>query len=158
MATYATEFDVASLAPQLPVFTVQTKPTDAQVRAHCEDVSREVDAILAGLGYQVPITTGESPIAYARVKTMVAWAGLAFALASRAMGVTNPSDHGADWARKEYERRLKALESASSADELRDALHTSAATEKDAVDLVGAPGLTEGTDDATPVVGRHQVF
>jgi len=158
MAAYATATDVSDLAPQIGYFSVTSKPSLAQVTAHCEDVTREVDAVLHGLGYQTPIVLATSPIAYARVKTLVAWAGLAFALASRTLGVANPDDHGAGWARKEYERRLAALRSSTSKDDLVDAVRTADAPERDDVDLLGATASTDGYSDTTPTITREQVF
>jgi hypothetical protein len=158
MAAYATHVDVWALAPQIGPFQINGKPSSLQVGAHCDDLTREVDAVLTGLGYQTPIASGPSPIAFARVKALVAWGGLAFALASRALGVTNPTDQGADWARQEYTRRLKALQSSTSFDELRDATRTTAAVEKDAVDLVGASALGSGGTSTDPTITRDQVF
>lgn len=158
MAAYATLDDLHGLAPQLGRFTPTSKPTLEQVTAFLADVAREIDGLLTGMGYTVPIVEGTSPIAYARVKPLNAWGALALALVARSIGVTNPDEQGAGYVRKEYERRLKALRE-SPGDDLLDAIKTGQATEKTSADLMASS--FDGSDvdvDSSARMTRDQVF
>lgn len=144
MAAYATFDDLHGLAPQLGRFTATTKPSLEQVTTFLADVAREIDGLLTGLGYTVPIVEATSPIAFARVKALNAWGALALAIVARSIGVTNPDEQGAGYVRKEYARRLQALRE-SPGDDLLDAVKTGQAAEKTSADLMGSS--FDGSDE-----------
>lgn len=157
MAAYATFDDLHGLAPQLGRFTPTSKPTLEQVTTFLGDVAREIDGLLTGMGYAVPIVEATSPIAYARVRALNAWGALALAIVARSIGVTNPDEQGAGYVRKEYTRRLTALRE-SPGDDLLDAVKTGQATERTSADLMGSSFDGSGTDVDTTRMTRDQVF
>lgn len=158
MAAYATFDDLHGLAPQLGRFTPTSKPTLEQVTTFLADVAREIDGLLTGLGYTVPIVDATSPIAFARVKALNAWGALSLAIVARSIGVTNPDEQGANYVRKEYERRLKALATAPG-DDLLDAVKTGNAIERQTADLQASSFDGTATDvDGTARMTRGQVF
>lgn len=158
MSAYATFDDLHGLAPQLGRFSATTKPTLDQVTTFLADVAREIDGLLTGMGYAVPIAEATSPIAFARVKALNAWGALALAIVARSIGVTNPDEQGASYVRKEYERRLKALRE-SPGDDLLDAGKTGQATERTSADLLGSSfSDVDGSDATVSAITRDQVF
>lgn len=54
---YATVSDVSARNVARPPFTDQTKPTASQVIGFIEDTAGELDGILRGLGYSLPVAT-----------------------------------------------------------------------------------------------------
>lgn len=158
MAAYATLDDLHGLAPQMGRFTPTSKPTLEQATTFLADVARELDGLLGGMGYAVPIVEVTSPIAFARVKALNAWGALALAIVARSIGVTNPDEQGAGYVRKEYERRMKALRE-SPGDDLLDAVKTGQAIEKTSADLMASSfeSATIDTDSAARMT-RDQVF
>jgi hypothetical protein len=62
---YATLADVNKLAPQAP-FTPTSKPPDADVTTFIGQVAERIDAVLANLGYVVPVVTGAKSLTLLR--------------------------------------------------------------------------------------------
>lgn len=155
---YTTVADVEGLAPQLGRFTATSRPTRDQVETSIlPDVERQVDAVLRSVGVTLPLAVGPSPTAWAWAQQTVAWGALALVIAARAIGATNPDEQGADWARKEFNRRLTELRTLG-VDLLVDAPTTTEATETDGADLIAGSGLASESMQVEPALTRDQVF
>ena len=154
--SYITPADVSALAPQV-TFSATSRPSETHLEdVIIPDITHEVEAILRGIGIVTPVDQTTSPVAYARVQQIIAWGALGQALASRALAAGNPDDHGAGWAMKEYQRRLKALQQSDDPDALVDAVTTGEAVVKANSELHGSHA-SDGLA-GEPTVTRDQVF
>lgn len=102
---YAELSDVLNDAPNIKL-GVSTKPSLAQAETLTAEVNNEVDVILAGLGYTVPVT---GPQSVALLKKIVISGAIAKILKAMFFGVRDPNDVGANDAWREYQGQLKAL-------------------------------------------------
>ena len=72
-------------------------------------ISRQVDAMVRGLGYQVPIDPTVSPESAAILKDIVVAGSVAQILKAQFYGIRDPEEIGANDAWREYTSRMKAL-------------------------------------------------
>ena len=117
MAPYASLADVLGEAPQLKI-TEATKPSIVQAEAIVTSINGQVDSILAGLGFTIPVT---GPKSIEVLKGIVIQGSLAQILKAMFYGVRNPNDVGANDAWREFQGRLKALKDPNNPLSLPDA-------------------------------------
>lgn len=154
---YAQVSDVAALAPQITIDGT-TKPNTAMVQVMIAHAERDLDAALTNLGYVTPVT---APVSVSILRDKIAHAVLARLIRSRAFGVTDPAEQGANDAERVYRDWLRAIADSRSPVELPDAARTGEAIEKDAADLIGShvqDSEVASVQADQPVFSRTMVF
>ena len=104
---YATFEDILAHIPHVSLDNANTKPSRAQACGIARDVFREINSVLAVLGYNIPVASGNST-AIGLVGRMCA-VGAARSIEAAAASVAGRSSDTADFLRREYERMWTAL-------------------------------------------------
>lgn len=158
---YASIDDVNALIPQAP-FSATSKPTQTAVTAFLEDVANDMDAMLANVGYTVPVVTGPKGLKWLR-KTC-ALGTLAIAQAARDTGVTTAVNasgrEGKNIWQQLFDERMKALIDPQNPTELPDAPRTSDQLLKQPESVLRSmvDGITDVDFSESPEIQRDQVL
>lgn len=97
---YAQVSDVRSVAPHVPI-SAQSQPSEADVNDFLRDLELNLNATLASIGYQVPIT---GPNARAVLRLPLANAAMAMVMRSRPNPESDPEGF-----QRVYDRFVKSL-------------------------------------------------
>jgi hypothetical protein len=152
---YVTLEEVLDQAPQLRI-SATSKPNTTDAAKIVANVEAQVDAVLKGLGYTIPINATESPKAYFLVKDIVIQGAIAKLLKSMFYGVRNPNDVGANDAWREFTGKLQQLTNQSDPFVLEDAEQDNVAVHAVSELDSNISDVTDETDAWRPT--RDQVF
>ena len=117
---YITLEEVLDRAPQIKI-TATSKPNTTEASKLVVDVEAQVNAVLKGLGYVIPLDPTTSPKSIVVVKDIIAQGAIAKILKAMFYGVRNPNDVGANDAWREFTSKISQLRDQSDPLILEDA-------------------------------------
>lgn len=120
-----------------------------------QSMSRQVEAMVRGLGYQVPVDAATSPESFAILKDIVVSGSIAQILKAMYYGIRDPEEIGANAAWREYTQKLRSLSNADDPLSLVDAVQLDIAT-KAVAEISGGFSGVDTYDQFRPT--RDQVF
>lgn len=153
---YATLQEVLDQAPQLKIHAT-SKPSTTDAEAIVASVNGQVNSVLNGLGYTIPISATESPLSVALLKDIVIQGSIAKILKAMFYGIRSPQDVGANDAWREFTSKLSALGNQSDPMTLPDANMTAVAQHVRS-ELDSNISDTDQTDETVFRPTRDQIF
>lgn len=153
---YATLKDVLDQTPQLKI-SATSKPSTSEAEKIVTAVNAQVDSVLKGLGYVIPIDPDESPKSVEILKDIVIQGSIAKLLKAMFYGIRSPQDVGANDAWREFTTKLQQLANQSDPMTLIDAVMTDVA-EHVRAEIDSNISDPDQTDPFIFQVTRDQVF
>ena len=128
----------------------------AKAEAIVTSINHQVESMVRGLGYEVPVLQATAPQSYSILKDIVVAGSIAQILKAMYYGVRNPDDVGANDAWREYSGKLKALGDPDNPLTLVDAVKIDIAEHQAAEISSGFSALLDSGENFKPT--RDQVF